>query len=211
MRLFMYLFMTSLAASCTVLQRSQQSGYAGAQRPTSSISNREDANSLEHRRVAYELGLDPNSALSEDQLQAIDDRRRLRILERQIETQKEKEQYSKILPWLKSDKERIDFLTIPTIEGRQAWIQQNGIWQRSKAPSTTIKQIIDDGDIALGMPQEFVRKAWGEPQEKQVSGNPIYKNEKWKYTRYIASGDGFKKEVRLVYFEGGKVVGWETE
>jgi hypothetical protein len=209
MRALILLIMTISVTSCSILQRSQQSGYSSDSRPA--LPGREDENSLEHKRVAYELGYDPKMALSEEQLQSIDDRRSLRILERRLETVREKEQYSKVLPWLTTDHERIAFLSIPTIEGRQAWIQQNNIWQRSQAPNPKLKEIIDDGDIAVGMPQDFVRKAWGEPQDKQVSGNPLYKNEKWRYTRYISSGDGFKKEIRLVYFEGGKVVGWETE
>jgi hypothetical protein len=211
MRSIIFMLSALTVCACTTLQRSQQSGYAEGSQPTSPSNLSESENSLEHKRVAYELGYDPNTALTEDQLRAIDDRRQLRILERRIESQREKEQYSKILPWLNSDKERIQFLSIPTVEGRQAWIQQNGVWQRSKAPRPALKEIIDQGDIAVGMPQDYVKKAWGEPQDKEVSGNPLYKNEKWKYTRYVSTGDGFKKETRYVYFEGGKVVGWETE
>jgi len=29
--------------------------------------------------------------------------------------------------------------------------------------------------------------------------------------RYVATPDGYRSEKRYVYFESGKVVGWETE
>ena len=211
MRLFSKLMLLCLLSSCSSVERSQQSGYSDSGYKSRADGSAADVGSVEHKKTAYELGLNPSMALSEQQLQSIDDRRRLHQLERQLDSQKEKEQYSKILPWLKSDQERIQFLAIPTVEGRQAWIHQNEIWRRSQAPDTNTKETLQDGDISVGMAQEFVRKAWGEPQEKQVSGNPIYKNEKWRYTRYVSSSEGYRKENRQVYFEGGKVVGWETE
>jgi hypothetical protein len=211
MRIIFLLILTSLVGACSGLQRSQQSGYAGNRDLTQPENLREDQDSLEYKRTAYELGFDPTTSLSEDQLQAIDDRRKLRILERRLETEGEKAQYSRVMPWLDSDKERIEFLAIPTVEGRQSWIQQRNVMARSTKPKVGMRAALEEGDITIGMPQDFVRKAWGDPQDKEVSGNPLYKNERWTYTRYITSGDGFKKETRVVYFEGGKVVGWETQ
>ena len=211
MKAFSKITLFCLLSSCSTMERSHESGYGDSGYKSRTDGSREDVGSMDHKKTAYELGYNPATTLSEQQLQAIDDRRRLHLLERQLDSQKEKEQYSKILPWLKSDQERIEFLAIPTVEGRQAWIQQNEIWRRSQAPDSHVKQALQEGDISMGMAQEFVRKAWGEPQEKQTSGNPIYKNEKWRYTRYVSSSEGFRKETRQVYFEGGKVVGWETE
>ncbi len=211
MRSFSKIVLLSLLSSCSTLERTQQSGYSDSGYKSRAEGPRDDANSVDHKKTAYELGYNPSMALSEQQLQAIDDRRRLHLLERQLDSQKEKEQYSKVLPWLKSDQERIELLSIPTVEGRQSWIQQNEIWRRSQTPNSQVKQALQEGDISIGMPQEFVRKAWGEPQDKQASGNPLYKNEKWRYTRHVSSSEGYRKETRHVYFEGGKVVGWETE
>jgi hypothetical protein len=214
MRTLLCLAFLGLFSSCSAIpvQRSQQSGYAdNGYKGTPGAGTREDENNVENKKTAYELGYTPGTTLSEPQLQAIEDRRRLRNLERRLDSQKEKEQYSKILPWLKTDQERIEFLSIPTIEGRQAWVQQKEIWRRSQSPDPHLKEALDENDIAVGMPQDFVRKAWGDPQDKQVSGNPLYKNEKWRYTRYVSSSEGYKKETRNVYFEAGKVVGWETE
>jgi hypothetical protein len=162
------------------------------------------------RQTAYELGKDPGN-LSASDIQDIQDRNTVRQMERTLRSNKEKEQYSRILPWLQSDAEKIEFLSIPSIEGRQAWINKNKIWSRSTAPKNEMKDLVENQDIAVGMPQEYVKKSWGEPTSVDVSGNPIYKNERWRYERQSSTSAGFRKETRFVYFEGGRVVGWETQ
>lgn len=139
------------------------------------------------------------------------DKALIRSLESKLGSKKEKEQYSKILPWLKNDQERIEFLKLTDLEERQRWIQDKKIWSRTKSISPQLAEMADAGDIALGMPADLVKKSWGEPQVVEVSGNPAYKNERWKYMKYIATPEGYKPEKRTVYFEGGKVVGWETD
>lgn len=164
----------------------------------------------DYDKTAYELGKDPKFLTANDRRE-IEDRRKLRELERTLTSPKEREQYSKILPWLKGDREKIAVLKIPSLEGRQAWINKNNIWSRSRFPAAEMKQLVDTQDISVGMPQEYVRRSWGEPVIVEVSGSPIYKNERWKYQRQVSSTQGYRKETRYVYFEGGRVVGWETE
>lgn len=161
-------------------------------------------------KIAYELGKDPQSLSAQDRRE-IEERRQLRELEKTLSSPKEREQYSKILPWLQTDREKIALLKIPSLEGRQAWINKNNIWSRSRFPATEMKQLVDSQDIAVGMPQEYVRRSWGDPLLVEFSGSPIYKNERWKYQRQVSSVQGYRKETRYVYFEGGRVVGWETE
>ncbi len=194
---------------CAQFQRSSSSGYKeGLQySETRPQSNRYDRAT---RQTAYELGKNPED-LSYEDLETIRSRQKLKDLERTLISKKEREQYSKVLPWLISDAEKIDFLSIPSIEGRQQWINRKNIWARSQAPQEEVKSLIEAQDIAVGMPQEYVRRSWGEPMNVEVSGNPLYKNERWKYQRQVATSQGFRKETRFVYFEGGRVVGWETE
>ena len=109
-----------------------------------------------------------------------------------------------------SDQEKVDYLSYPTIEGRQAWVIRNKIWSRAKSDKDFL-DVVDSQDLTLGMNQELVRKSWGEPESVEHSGNPIYKNEKWRYVRDVPSPNGYKRERRYVFFEGGRVVGWETE
>ncbi len=133
------------------------------------------------------------------------------LLERNLESKKEKEQYSKILPWLKDDSERIEFLKQPNLEKRNQWILKNKIYSRSSSPTPEMKTLIGNQDIALGMPADFVVKSWGEPITRDISGNPLNRNERWKYVRTLPTADGYRQEKRFVYIESGKVVGWETE
>lgn len=161
-------------------------------------------------KYAYELGYDPVKGLSEEERNAVLNRRKVRELERSIELQKEKAQYSKILPFLQSDEEKIQFLSIPSVEGRQHWVNRKKIWDRVKADSH-YHEALETQDIAVGMTADLVRKSWGDPQSIEASGNSVYKNERWKYTRDVPSPSGYKRERRFVYFEGGRVIGWETE
>jgi hypothetical protein len=149
--------------------------------------------------------------LTADELYDIKSRQSVRNLEKTLNSKKEREQYSKVLPWLRTDQEKATFLSIPTVEGRQQWINKENIWARSQAPQTEMKDLIETQDIAVGMPQDYVRKSWGEPQGVEVSGNPLYKNERWKYQRQVSTSNGYRQETRFVYFESGRVVGWETE
>ena len=161
-------------------------------------------------KYAYELGLDPAKSLTDNERHEILNRRKLRQLERALDSEKERVTYSKVLPLFNNDQEKIDYLTIPSLEGRQAWVNRNKLWTRDKT-NPDFQAVIDSQDITLGMSQELVRKSWGEPMAIEHSGNPIYKNERWKYVKEMPTLSGYKRERRFVYFEGGRVVGWETE
>ena len=54
-------------------------------------------------------------------------------------------------------------------------------------------------------------ESWGEPEAVEVAGSQLYGNEKWVYTEYVPSSEGYQKEERVVIFEGGKVVGWQRQ
>ncbi|QDK36795.1 hypothetical protein [Bdellovibrio sp. NC01] len=210
MKWMSFLVTVPMLAGCAGFQRSANSGYGSDGVQYSDSRDRSSSRDKAVRQTAYELGKDPSS-LSESDLEDIRNRQKVRELERSLSSKKEKEQYSKVLPWLKNDEEKISFLSIPSLEGRQQWMNSHKIWDRSQAPQAEMKDLIETQDIAIGMPQEYVKRSWGEPASVEVSGNPIYKNERWKYQRFSSSPEGYRKETRFVYFEGGRVVGWETE
>lgn len=185
-----------MLTACSHFQRSGSSGYAG--RDVTPSSTGDDLGSA-------------RATVGTDQIEAAQKRQRVHALESRLDSLREKEQYSKILPWLKNDDEKIEFLSLRGLEARQAWVNEKAVWKRAQAPDPDLKEASDSGDIAVGMAMDYVKKAWGEPQSVEVSGNPLYKNERWKYTKFVSTQDGFKQEKRFVYFEGGKVVGWETE
>jgi hypothetical protein len=206
---FFLVVLSFFSMGCAEFQRSSGSGYRQGLRQTED-RRRPVIYDRMTRQTAYELGKDP-SALTPNDMDEIQARQKLREMERTLISKKEREQYSKVLPWLKNDEEKISFLSIPSIEGRQQWINKKNIWARSQAPQEEMKSLIDGQDIAVGMPQDYVRRSWGEPLAVEISGNPLYKNERWKYQRQVSTAQGFRKETRTVYFEGGRVVGWETE
>ena len=162
------------------------------------------------KKYAFELGFNPDNELSDEERSQILSRYKVRALERTLDSDKERQHYSKVLPYLLSDQEKVDYLSYPTIEGRQAWVIRNKIWSRAKSDKDFL-DVVDSQDLTLGMNQELVRKSWGEPESVEHSGNPIYKNEKWRYVRDVPSPNRHKRERRYVFFEGGRVVGWETE
>ena len=161
-------------------------------------------------KYAYELGFDPKKGLTPEERESVLNRRKVRELERTLDSAKERQHYSKILPLLETDNEKIEYLTIDSIEGRQAWVNRNKIWSRQKS-NPEFLELVEAQDIAVGMSADLVRKSWGEPESVEVSGNEVYKNERWRYTRDVPTPNGYKRERRFVFFEGGRVVGWETE
>lgn len=184
-----------------------------AQRIKEAVDGTKDPDRLSDKdleKYAYELGLDPKKQLTDTERKDVMNRRRLRQLERGLDSQRERVNYSKVLPLFATDQEKIEYLSIPSLEGRQSWVNRNKLWGRDKG-NPDLMATADAKDIAVGMSQELVRRSWGEPNQIEASGNPIYKNERWKYIRELPSLSGYKRERRYVYFEGGRVVGWETE
>ncbi len=139
------------------------------------------------------------------------DRQKLQSMENSLTTRKEVDQYSKMLPWFKDDQERIDFLSQGGFEEKQEWLNEQNFLARPQQITGEMKELVEAQDITLGMPQALVKKSWGDPDVVEVSGNPQFRNERWRYNKYVSTSDGYKSEKKVVYFEGGKVVGWELE
>ena len=64
------------------------------------------------------------------------------------------------------------------------------------------------GDVSAGMSMKDVLGAWGEPRHVQYAGQPSSGNQRWVYTG-APSGLG-KEDSRVLYFEGGQLVGWRS-
>lgn len=194
---FLLLAMTLLTSGCALMQRSQNSGYNDDPRDPWTSTKKTS-------HVERTTDEDPQEKnLSQKMV--------LRHLENSLSTKKEVEQYSKVLPWFKNDKEKIDFLKLPGFEARQQWLQDNNFSSRAQEVTDSLKDLVEAQDIAVGMPESLVKKSWGEPDSVEASGNPQFRNFRWHYNRYVSTQDGYKKERKVVYFEGGKVVGWEVE
>lgn len=193
-RLIILGWVLGLTTACSNLNRHPDSGYANSSRPKVIIET-ENASAMGQTKSSM------NSS----------DRVRLKQLENTLRTNKEVEQYSRALPFMKDEAERIRFLELADYEARQTWLKNEKFFERNKQTQEQLQPLVETQDIAIGMPQVLVKKSWGEPENVEVSGNPQFRNEKWRYSKYVSTPYGYKLERKLVYFEAGKVVGWETE
>jgi len=64
-------------------------------------------------------------------------------------------------------------------------------------------------DILLGMSTKDVQSAWGSPRDIETAGFPGSGNERWVYYSGNSTNYGVDRP-RIVYFEQGHVVGWES-
>ncbi len=179
-------------SGCSLLQRNPDSGYGSATAKPSTRS----------KVITDAVANTPSSKTEKAKLQN---------LENSLNTRKEVEQYSKLLPWFKTDQERLEFLGQGNFEQKQKWLNEQNFLARPQQVTNEMKELVDAQDITVGMPQSLVKKSWGDPDAVEVSGNPQFRNERWRYNKYVSTNDGYKAEKKSVYFEGGKVVGWEVE
>ncbi len=197
--------------ACNSLVRHPDSGYStyGGQIPLH--------RQLEQERKAYreskareELGYGTSYPLNESQAITLERRMALKKMEKSLTTQRAKKQYYFYKPLMSSDQERVYFLSLPSVEARENFVHQRGIASIVKTFSTDTSALIEENDISVGMTQKAVLESWGDPDRTEVAGNPVYGNERWKYSKYVSSEVGYRRETRYVYFENGVVSGWES-
>ncbi len=197
------ILMSLSLCGCALFQRSPSSGYANSESRYAEVAyNNLEQNvyeeSYEDRNVN---GLDPLSF----------EKRMIRIgLEKRLKGLEEKRQYQQFKS-LMSDAERAEFLNINDIYSRDRWLDENGFSTPEKRHSREVASLIEKNDIAIGMNRLAVKDSWGDPDVLEIAGNVSSGNERWKFIESIATSDGFKVQERIVYFERGKVVGWQTK
>jgi hypothetical protein len=190
-RILLSTFVTLLFGGCMSLQRHPGSGYAG---------HWDDVGEPSYGTKTRTLSQEERGQLEGD----IENRR----LESTIRSDEEYDQYNRYKGSM-SAKERGEFLAMKDTSARRRWVQAKGIREDQNRFSRNIASVIEDGDITLGMPKEAVRESWGDPESIEVAGNPSLGNERWIYTRYMSSVEGYQREERVIYFERGQVIGWE--
>lgn len=70
-----------------------------------------------------------------------------------------------------------------------------------------VKKALISRELTTGMNMSQVYRVWGQPGDVEVSGRGGTGNERWTYYDGLSQGLG---SSRIVYFEQGKVVGWDT-
>lgn len=149
--------------------------------------------------------------LSSAETEAVNDDIVLRRLERDLVTPEERAQYFRYRTFIPSARERMEFLSLPSLVARERWAYARGLVGKSNRFDREVSSLVEKSDIAVGMAKQAVRDSWGAPDIAEVAGNPELGNERWRYIEYRSTADGFAEQEKLVYFEGGKVVGWSTK
>lgn len=109
--------------------------------------------------------------------------------------------YNKHRSKLVSTSERIYFLKLPHNE-RHEYLESRAMIEKAPLHNESEKFFATkQSDILFGMSKDDVSSSWGTPLRVEVAGNPSYENERWLYKLNGAS--------KYVYFESGKVEGWE--
>ncbi len=175
-----------ISSGCAVFERSTDSGYSESKKSYQKNANYGSEQQISRKNL-------------------------IKKMENSLRNQKEVDQYSKVLPNFKNEEERLEFLSLSDYETKQEWLKEKNFLNRSKIIETEMQELVEAQDIALGMSQGLVKKSWGDPDTIEVSGNPSLKNERWKYLKQIPTTNGYRSERKVVYFEGGRVVGWEVE
>lgn len=132
-----------------------------------------------------------------------------KTLENNLLTTEEKRQYARYKSYL-NESEKVEFLKLDDVFARERWVQMRGLGTSSERYNRNVASLVEQNDIALGMQKDAVRDSWGDPEYVEVSGNPKFENERWKFSVPVQTTEGYQMEERLVYFENGRVVGWSS-
>jgi hypothetical protein len=203
-----------LSACSSLVERSNSSGYAYDPESEGRI-NSVDEYYADRRRLRFdeakqELGINEGKTLSETEAANVISRADLNRLEKTLTHDAEKRQYYGYKPYFKNDAERSYFLKLPNRESRERYARQKGITTDETKFDQPTSALIESNDVGKGMSRGAVKQSWGEPDLVESAGNPMYGNERWVYNKLMSTQDGYKNERRIIYFESGRVVGWET-
>src|SRR5262249_28898049 len=121
MRYLIVLGLFGLSA-CAALNRNPRSGYAYDEydQPTSAQDLYQQREARVEEEAREELGYSSRE-LTEDERAAIETRIRLKRMESHLVNKREKKQYYEVRSLLRSDRERLNFLSLPTFEARERW------------------------------------------------------------------------------------------
>ena len=188
-----FILLTVGLLACGTVQRKHGSGYSGG--------------SFDSDDVAMDQ--DSSRALSPEERDKLEDQVSLNKLEHNLRTSEERAQYSRYKSTLESDRERIEFLALDGTAARERYLQSKGYTGSASRHARDVASLIEQNDIAMGMPAQAVKESWGDPMSVEYAGRPESGNERWRYIEYVSTQEGYQEEQRVLYFENGRLVGWE--
>jgi hypothetical protein len=72
-----------------------------------------------------------------------------------------------------------------------------------------VQKALESEELILGMRTQDVLSIWGKPQRIESAGDPKMGNQKWSYSNSVLR-QWNSQPSKVIYFESGKVVGWEN-
>lgn len=212
MKLVLILTILNITIACSHLQRHTKSGYYDYSDGNYVAKDHFQAKkSYEYELAKQRAGLSNKKVLSEHEHHMVLRQLKLQKLEEQLTTKKQKTLYYENKPYMNTQ-QMLEYLNLSTDGQRKSYLLQNQIQPPSmESYSPEISELIDGNEIALGMTKEMVKQSWGEPDNIEYAGNPIYQNEKWSYKTTSPSLNGYVHENRVIFFESGRIAGWTKE
>ncbi|MES2527839.1 MAG: hypothetical protein V4598_12165 [Bdellovibrionota bacterium] len=142
-------------------------------------------------RTESERGLDREGQILRKELRALES----------SQSEEEQEFYQQYKKKLATDSERIYYLKLPRSE-RQEYLTSRGFVEKKRSPASVGDAFTARrNEVGMGMSKDDVMGSLGKPMRVEVAGNPSYENERWLYQ--------FNGSNKYIYFESGKVQGWE--
>lgn len=182
--------------ACSNLYRHPESGYRGAERNAFPIPDRAPSSVMV-----------PHGEMNKD---LVNQRYSISELENRLETNAERDQYYNYQTYFKSEKDRMNFLSLTTMKERDDYMKSRVFNSKPAEIKEEYISLIENRDIAVGMTKNEIKESWGEPHQVSHAGDPIYENERWSYDRRLKTANGYEDETRHVIFEAGRVAGWKT-
>lgn len=102
------------------------------------------------------------------------------------------------------------------VESRNQRTSSSDSWRSRRTPAVAEETSLSaaapesrPGDVGMGMTRSQVLRSWGDPVSVEAAGSQNSGNEKWTYSEASTSYWQGRYE-RVIYFENGRVVGWQT-
>jgi hypothetical protein len=107
--------------------------------------------------------------------------------------------YYALKPYM-SDADRKTYLKLKTEDDRNAWLKQQGLWDRFYKYPENLRKAIVEGAVQVGWTKDMVVMAWGAPYDRRaLAGRPAPRSELYVY-KFEKQEDG----TVLVYVPNSK-------
>jgi len=103
------------------------------------------------------------------------------LAKREAMTQAEEDHYAALRVFMDS-KEKKAYTKLKTTAERDAWLKEQGLWDRFYQYDESKRQKILDGDVWKGWTYDMVLMAWGAPHSKRrITGRQAQRSEMYTY------------------------------